>query len=101
VLGRDQEALTHLRWCLQRKPNDEPLSDLFRAVMDRASRSETIALTDFAGNGAQVTSAVHLEHAADDGHSGVQHSDSSLLEADHRDGSLQGNDFSSIEERNR
>ena len=74
-LGRDQESLDHLRWCLQRKPNDQLLSDLFRAVMERAGRGETIVLTNY--DAEQSGTQADSNNLSNDSHSGVVHSDSS------------------------
>jgi tetratricopeptide (TPR) repeat protein len=74
-LGRDAEALEQLRWCLQRKPNDAPLSELFRSVLDRAGRSGAIALTDFAVEAGPDAALENDETTAHHGQSGVAHSE--------------------------
>lgn len=85
ALGRNAEALTHLRWCLQRKPNDRPLSDLFRAVMDRASREEALVLTDFAAEGRSSAPAEIETASFDVSHSGAEGSGNSQHDAGPRD----------------
>jgi tetratricopeptide (TPR) repeat protein len=78
ALGRDAESLEQLRWCLQRKPNDAPLSELFRSVLDRAGDEGTISLTNFAVDAERSTAIDQDDSTFDHSHSGVEHSDSSL-----------------------
>lgn len=78
VLGRDHESLDHLRWCLQRKPNDQAISELFRAVMDRAGHAEPVVLTNYSADVEQDGRTTTADDVVHDSHSGANDSDSSL-----------------------